>query len=101
MIEFIERLKARIEGDEKMAVRLLIIFVLAVLTNIFGCAFAYATAHSMVAWVIGLGFLLPIVNFTISLLFLEAKTLRERLYIMLINSFALAIGGGIVSLYFS
>lgn len=101
MIALIEKLKNRIEGEDKITLRLTIIFVLAVLTNIFGCAFAYATAHSMIAWVVGLGFLLPIVNFTVSLLFLEAKTLRERLYIMLINSFALAIGGGMVSLYFS
>ena len=83
-----------------ISTRLTIIFVLALLTNILGCAFAYATAHSMFWWVVGLGFVLPIINFTISLLFLEAKTLRERLYIMLINSVALAVGGGMVSVYF-
>ena len=37
---------------------------------------------------------------TISLLFLEAKTLQERLYIMLINSFALSVGGSLISVYF-
>jgi hypothetical protein len=35
------------------------------------------------------------------LLFLEAKTMRERLYIMFINSIALSIAGVMVSLYFS
>jgi len=100
MIRDIERWKSKIEGEEKMSLRLLIIFVLALLTNIVGCAFGYATAHRMIEWVVSLGFVLPIINFTISLLFLEAKTLRERLYIMLINSVALAVGGGIVTLYF-
>lgn len=75
-------------------------FFLALLTNVLGCSFAYATAHQMTAFVGVLGFFLPIINFTISLLFLEAKTLRERLYIMLINSVALSIGGVTVSLYF-
>lgn len=100
MIELIERMKSGIEGEEKMRHRLTVIFFLALLTNVLGCAFAYATAHSMLMWVVSLGFVLPIINFTISLLFLEAKTLRERLYIMLINSVALSIGGGMVSLYF-
>lgn len=100
MIRDLERWKSKIEGEEKMSLRLLIIFVLALLTNIVGCAFGYATAHRMIEWVVSLGFVLPIINFTISLLFLEAKTLRERIYIMLINSVALAVGGGIVTLYF-
>ena len=101
MMKELEKLKSRIEGEEKMNLRLVIIFLLALLTNVVGCAFAYATAHKMIEWVVSLGFVLPIINFTISLLFLEAKTLRERLYIMLINSVALAFGGGIVTLYFS
>ena len=101
MIKELENLKSRIEGEEKMNLRLAIIFVLALLTNVVGCAFGYATAHKMIEWVVSLGFVLPIINFTISLLFLEAKTLREKLYIMLINSVALAFGGGIVTLYFS
>lgn len=101
MIPLIEKLKKRLEGEDKIVHRLVIIFLLAMLTNILGCSFAYATAHKMLPWVVGLGFFLPIINFTISLLFLEARTLREKLYIMLINSVALSIGGGIVSLYFS
>jgi hypothetical protein len=100
MIERIERLMASLASDEKIFTRLSIIFSLAILTNILGCAFAYATAHSMLWWVVCLGFILPIINFTISLFFLQAQSLRERLYIMLINSFALSIGGGLVSLYF-
>lgn len=100
MIEKLERLKDRLLGDNMLSIRLLVIFVLATLANILGCAFAYATAHKMLTWVVCLGFFLPVINFTISLLFLEAKTLRERLYIMLVNSVALSIGGGLVSLYF-
>jgi len=100
MIKMIEKLKSRIEGDDRIVIRMLIIFLLSLFTNFFGCAFAYATAHKMLYWVVGLGFVLPIINFTISLLFLEAKTLSEKLYIMLINSVALSIGGATVSLYF-
>ena len=100
MIKAIEKIKSSIEGDDKILPRMLIIFFLSLLTNFFGCAFAYATAHKMLYWIIGLGFILPIINFTISLLFLEAKTLSEKLYIMLINSVALSIGGATVSLYF-
>lgn len=83
-----------------MSARMVLISFLSLLTNLFGCAFAYATAHKMLPWIIGLGFLLPIINFSISLLFLEAKTLREKLYIMLISSVALSVGGATVSLYF-
>lgn len=101
MIEKLEKLKLEIEGEEKTTLRLVIIFLLALLMNVVGCAFGYATAHKMVEWVVSLGFVLPIINFTISLLFLEAKTFREKLYIMVINSAALALGGGIVTLYFS
>lgn len=101
MIPLIEKLKKRLDGENKIVHRLVIIFFLAMLANILGCSFAYATAHRMLPWVVGLGFFLPIINFTITLLFLDAKTIREKLYIILINSIALSIGGGIVSLYFS
>jgi len=40
------------------------------------------------------------VNFSISLLFLEAKSLREKIYIMLANSVALSISGVFISLFF-
>lgn len=100
MIEKLERLKNRLTDEKLLAARLLVIFALATLANILACAFAYATAHKMFAWVVCLGFFLPIINFTISLLFLEARTLKEKLYIMLVNSAALSIGGGLVSLYF-
>ena len=101
MMKRIENWKTRLEGEEMMVTRLWIMFFLALLTDVLGCAFGYSTAHKMVMWVGILGFFLPIINFTISLIFLEAKTLRERLYIMLINSVALSIGGTTVSLYFS
>jgi hypothetical protein len=100
MIEKLEKLKDRLTGEKMLTTRLLVIFTLATLANILGCAFAYATAHKMLAWVVCLGFFLPVINFTISLLFLEARTLKERLCIMLVNSVALSIGGGLVSLYF-
>ena len=100
MIDRLEKMKVRLTGDKMLSARLTLIFALATLANILGCAFAYATAHKMFAWVVCLGFFLPVINFTISLLFLEAKTLRERLYIMLVNSVALSIGGGLVTLYF-
>jgi hypothetical protein len=100
MIRRIERAKGRIEGDDRMHLRLVIIFFLALLSNSLGCAFTYSMTHKMIHWVTCLGFVLPMVNFTISLLFLEARTLREKLSIMLINSLALSIGGTLVSLYF-
>ena len=78
MIGILENWKSKIEGEDMLSVRLAIIFVFALLTNIVGCAFGYATSHKMVGWVIPLGFMLPIINFTISLLFLEAKSLREE-----------------------
>ena len=101
MVSLLEKWKDSLSGEDNIRCRLTVIFFLALLTNIIGCSFAYATAHKMHLWVMGLGFFLPIINFTISLLFLESKTFREKLYIMLINSVALSIGGGIVSLYFS
>ena len=100
MLKFLENLKSKIEGEDKIFLRLLVILVFSFLTNLFGCAFGYATAHRMLPWIATIGFILPVINFTISLLFLEAKTLQERLYIMLINSFALSVGGSLISVYF-
>jgi hypothetical protein len=100
MLALIERLKSKIEGEDKIHLRLFVILIFSLLTNILGCAFGYSTAHRMLPWIATIGFVLPVINFTISLLFLEAKTLKERLYIMLINSFALSVGGSLISVYF-
>lgn len=101
MFSVIENAAVWVSRDENLAIRLTIMLLLALLTNILGCSFAYATAHRMTALVGVLGFFLPMINFSISMLFLGAKTLRERIYIMMINSVALSIGGVTVSLYFS
>jgi hypothetical protein len=101
MIRAFERAVEWISRDENLLPRLFVMLLLALLTNVLGCSFAYATAHRMTVMVGALGFVLPMINFSISMLFLGARTLRERLYIMLINSVALSIGGVAVTLYFS
>lgn len=101
MTKLVMRAISWISHEERLPIRLVTMFFLALLTNVLGCTFAYATAHKMTVAVGFLGFFLPMINFSISLLFLEAKTMRERLYIMFINSIALSIAGVMVSLYFS
>ena len=64
------------------------------------CMFAYATAHSMIGTVMLIGFFLPIINFSISMIFLDAQTFRERVYIMLVNSLALSLAAGAVAAFY-
>jgi hypothetical protein len=101
MISRVERAFEWLTREENMGARLFVMLLLALFTNMLGCSFAYATAHRMTHFIGIIGFFLPMINFSISMLFLGAQTLRERLYIMLINSVALSIGGVIVSLYFT
>lgn len=101
MVRAFERVVGWISREENLVPRLFVMLLLALFTNVLGCSFAYATAHRMTCFVGVIGFFLPMINFSISMLFLGAKTLRERLYIMLINSVALSVGGVMVSLYFS
>lgn len=100
MIDFLERLRDSLRGEEKIWIRLRLMFCLGLLTNALGCMFAFATAHKMIGTVMLIGFFLPIVNFSISMLFLDAKTFRERVYIMLVNSLALSIAAGAVATFY-
>jgi uncharacterized membrane protein YoaK (UPF0700 family) len=100
ILHYIEKTKEYLSGDDKISHRIFIIFFLALLSNILGCIFSYFLIHKVyyLIWIVG--FIIPMVNFSISLLFLEAKSLREKIYIMLANSIALSLSGVIVSLYF-
>ena len=100
MIAFLERLQERIRGEDKLAFRLRLMFCLGLLTNALGCMFAYATAHRMIGTVMLIGFFLPIINFSISMIFLDAQTFRERVYIMLVNSLALSLAAGAVASFY-
>jgi len=101
MIRFLESLREKLQGEEKLTHRLQLMLTLALLTNVLGCIFAYATAHKMIMTVMIVGFFLPIINFSISILFLEAKTFKERVYIMLVNSVALSLASGLVATYYN
>ncbi len=100
MIAFLEQLQERIRGEDKIGFRLRLMFFLGLLTNALGCMFAYATAHSMIGTVMLIGFFLPIINFSISMIFLDAQTFRERVYIMLVNSLALSLAAGAVAAFY-
>lgn len=100
MIGFLERMQEGLRGEDKLGLRLRVMFCLGLLTNGLGCMFAYATAHRMIGTVMLIGFFLPIVNFWISMLFLDAKTFRERVYIMLVNSLALSLAAGAVATFY-
>lgn len=100
MIAFLEGLQERLRGEGKLGLRLRVMFCLGLLTNALGCMFAYATAHKMIGTVMLLGFFLPIINFSISMIFLDAKTFRERVYIMLVNSLALSLAAGAVATFY-
>ena len=100
MIEFLERMQEKLRGENKLGLRLRVMFFLGLLTNALGCMFAYATAHRMIGTVMLLGFFLPIINFSISMIFLDARTFRERVYIMLVNSLALSLAAGAVATFY-
>lgn len=100
MIGLLESLREKLQGEGKLRQRLQLTFALALLTNVLGCIFGYATAHKMISTVMIVGFFLPIINFSISILFLEARTFRERVYIMLVNSLALSLAAGIVAAFY-
>lgn len=100
MIGFLERMQERLRGEDKLGLRLRVMFCLGLLTNALGCIFAYATAHRMIATVMLIGFFLPIINFSISMIFLDARTFRERVYIMLVNSLALSLAAGAVAAFY-
>ncbi len=100
MIQFLERMQESLRGEGKLGLRLRVMFCLGLLTNALGCMFAYATAHKMIGTVVLIGFFLPIINFSISMIFLDAKTFRERVYIMLVNSLALSLAAGAVAAFY-
>ena len=100
MIQFLERMQEGLRGEGKLGLRLRVMFCLGLLTNALGCMFAYATAHKMIGTVVLIGFFLPIINFSISMIFLDAKTFRERVYIMLVNSLALSLAAGAVAAFY-
>lgn len=100
MIGFLERMQENLRGESKLGLRLRVMFCLGLLTNALGCMFAYATAHKMIGTVMLIGFFLPIINFSISMIFLDAKTFRERVYIMLVNSLALSLAAGAVATFY-
>ncbi len=100
MIQFLERMQESLRGEGKLGLRLRVMFCLGLLTNALGCMFAYATAHKMIGTVVLIGFFLPIINFSISMIFLDAKTFRERVYIMLVNSLALSLAAGAVATFY-
>ena len=100
MIQFLERMQESLRGEGKLGLRLRVMFCLGLLTNALGCMFAYATAHKMIGTVVLIGFFLPIINFSISMIFLDAKTFRERVYIMLVNTLALSLAAGAVAAFY-
>ena len=100
MIKIVEKIKLTFEGSDKLFKRLLLMSLLSVLANGLGCLMGYAIAHKLVFRLGLIGFILPVVNFSISVLFLESKTLQERLYIVIINSIALSVSAMFVALYF-
>jgi hypothetical protein len=100
VIQFLERMQESLRGEGKLGLRLRVMFCLGLLTNALGCMFAYATAHKMIGTVVLIGFFLPIINFSISMIFLDAKTFRERVYIMLVNSLALSLAAGAVATFY-
>jgi len=97
VIEFLEKMHERLRGEDKLRLRLQVMFLLGLINDVLGCMFAYATAHRMLATVMLIGFFLPIINFSISMIFLDARTFRERVYIMLVNSLALTLAAGAVA----
>jgi hypothetical protein len=100
MLHHLEQIKESLMGDDKIYHRIITIFCLALLSNILGCIFSYFLIHKIyyLIWIVG--FIIPMINFSISLLFLEAKSLRERIAIMFANSVALSVSGVVVSFYF-
>jgi len=100
VIEFLERIQERLRGEDKLGLRLRVMFFLGFLTNTLSCMFAYATAHKMIVTVMLIGFFLPIINFSISMIFLDARTFRERAYIILVNSLTLSLAAGIVAAFY-
>lgn len=100
MISFLEKSQEFLRADRNLYLRLIILFFLSLMTNALGCIFAFATAHKMTLTVMVIGFFLPIVNFSITLFFLNAKTFSERIYIMLVNALALSLAAGAVSQFY-
>lgn len=89
----------RISQDSAVWLRVSISFVLAVASSILGCKFGYANAHKDVETLLAVGFLLPMVNFVISHFFINSPTLKEKILMVLANSFALSISAVFVCLY--
>ena len=100
MIKFFKKLKLRFDHKDNLYGRLAITFFLGLVGNVVGCIFGYSVVHKFVYWTMLSGFFAPIINFSVSYLFIEAKTLQEKINIVLVNSVSLSIGGAVVSLYF-
>ena len=94
-----ERSLQIISKDSSIWLRVSISFLLAIASSILGCKFGYANAHKDVATLMTSGFLLPVVNFVISHFFINSPTLKEKILMVLANSFALSISAVFVCLY--
>jgi hypothetical protein len=79
--------------------RLLVVFLVSLVSNIIGCRFGYAIAHRQVAVVLMLGVLLPMMQAVNSALFIEARSRRERVWMAITASFATATAGACVTLF--
>lgn len=109
MIDILERLPLiskifelatqRISQDSAVWLRVSISFLLAIASSILGCKFGYANAHKDVSTLMIVGFLLPMVNFVISHFFINSPTFKEKILMVLANSFALSISAVFVCLY--
>lgn len=79
--------------------RLLLVFTVALVSNVIGCRFGYAIAHKQVSLVLMLGFFLPLMQAFNSALFIEAKTRTQRVHMALVVGFATATAGAVVTLF--
>ena len=79
--------------------RLLLVFCVALASNIIGCRFGYAIAHRQIGVVLALGVLLPMMQAVNSALFIEAQSRRERVSMAITASFATATAGACVTLF--
>lgn len=79
--------------------RLILVFFVALVSNMIGCRFGYAVAHKQLSVVLMLGFVLPLMQAFNSALFIEAKTRTQRLHMALVVGFATASAGAVVTLF--
>jgi hypothetical protein len=79
--------------------RFVICFVAAYLSNVLGCRFGYAVAHRQVELVLVLGLLVPLGQAVTSVMFIGAKSRKERVGIAVSAGIAMALAGTTVTLF--